>query len=945
MLTGEVDPISIKPEVPPETVTMLEATNILFMGTNIVEGDGKGIVIATGADNQLSRIAANAGGDDVVSSLQRDIERLVKIIGSFAIITASVVVLFWAFNLRVYHNGFMSVSSMIANSVSVAVAYIPEGLPLALSMGLTIIANRLCVVHKVLVKRLATIETLGSMSFLGSDKTGTLTKNQMTVTNLLHAGVMKLDNYQPETKGSMIMNPVDASNRVAVFCNQSTVQIENIEISKDEDLSDVESGIALKNPTSVLPSNLQSDKDIMEMIEKPSKKFKKVRMPIGSNATDRALLAWTLPTGQYDTLISKYRLLLQMPFNSSTKLAASIVEEIETGEVYVLMKGAPERIIKHCINYLDGEGYSQKITPLFQDHMLTMIDEEASLGRRMVGLAQLGPLSLLGYKKDHKYTYEPTPNFPMLGYHFIGAVAISDPPKEGVCEAIDSLREAGIIVAMITGDAANTAEAIAKEIHIISSTLANNIRVDRLIDFYARYPQDYNIEQLPAELKKLGTYSDKHSEAIIVTGSELDIIDQDAWDYVFEHKELVFARTTPEHKLMIVKEAQRRGHRVGVTGDGVNDSPALKNADVGIAMNNGADVARDAAAIVLLNDDFASIVHGVKEGRVIFENLRKVIGYQIAAGCWAELLPVLATFFLGIPQPLSSFLMIMISCISDVFAGVALMNEPAEHAIMKRPPRDLKNSPLLNYKLVLYGYLFIGNLESIGPFFNYFWYMANRGNTRAVPDPIPADDDGSRSFPAGYRLSQLIGAWNWGLADGDLYDDQMKAAAVGSSVFYVAIVVAQMGHLLSIRRKTPYFYDAIMNTQVYQAHMLAEDTNEHASVTTDGLNNNNTQEMTTTLRINQSKFYLNRPIYQRIWDEICYTRFPRNVLYAWFGSICTIIFFNYIPVFTMYCGTANVPGKYWGYAFGWSLMCFVLAEIRKWIIILYPDSWIAHLDF
>jgi sodium/potassium-transporting ATPase subunit alpha len=363
---------------------------------------------------------------------------------------------------------------------------------------------------------------------------------------------------------------------------------------------------------------------------------------------------------------------------------------------------------------------------------------------------------------------------------------------------------------------------------------------------------------------------------------------------------MVFARTTPDQKLQIVKQCQERGYRVGVTGDGVNDCPALKIADVGIAMNSGADVARDVASIVLLNNDFAAIVQAVKEGRLIFENLRKVIAYQICGGGWCELLPVLVTFFFGMPQPLTSFLMIMICCLSDVYAGVALMNEPAEHEIMQQPPRDFKTSRLIDYKIILYSYLFYGNLITVGSFYTFFLYMAERGDTRAVPNPIPSDDNGNLSFPAGYRIDQLFFAWNWGLNSGDLGDDQQSAISVGSSIFYICIVVAQMGHLLSIRRKTPYFFDSILNTK-------------------------------------QST----KNVFSRIFDEIQHSHIRWPIVAAWILSICTINFFNYISVFQDYCQTAAVPGRYWGIAIGWSLLWFVVAELRKWVILLYPQSFVA----
>jgi len=904
MFTGESEPVKMTTGViTDDTVTMLSASNIGFMGTDIIEGQGKGIVIATGASNQLNKIIQGASGKTLQTSLQKDIDRLVLIIGSFALITGIVVVLFWAFWIRVRHSSFMSVSSMIANAISVVVAYVPEGLPLALSMGLTIIARRLCLSHNVLVKRLSTIETVGSMSFLGSDKTGTLTQNKMTVTNLVSAINLVSDakDGQDGTLASRLTTLHFLARRVCTINNQASLQL------ADDDQKEA-----------VNPNHKNEDEEAAGI----QLQNVRVRMvAVGGNVTDQALLNWAAQAqDDVDLFLHNYFVLCRIPFSSTTKMSAVVVKDLKTNERYILVKGAPEYVLAHCTSYLDEEMTQKNMTGDFNQKITKEMNIEASKGRRMVGLAQMGPLNSLEYPIQYEFHAEPKPNFPLNRLTFISAVAVSDPPKEGVKEAIEEIREAGIIVAMITGDAAPTAIAIAKEVGIVTydsgvpDTLLNlrvppEITTSKTVvvrDSGKIKEKDEGDAKEDDELISKKILDAVRSTAIAVTGPELDTVTNEDWDFIFQHKEFIFARTTPEHKLMIVKEAQRRGHRVGVTGDGINDSPALKNADVGIAMKNGAEVARDAAAIVLLDNNFSSIVHAVMEGRLIFTNLRRVIGYQISAGCWGELLPVLATFFLGLPQPLSSFLMILISCMTDVYAGIALMNEPPETDIMRQPPRDIRKSHLLDYRLVVYAYLFYANLNSVGAFYTYFLYMAERGNTRALPDPIPGDDASYNpsDLPAGYRLGQLIGAWNWGAASGPLSDDETQAANVGSSIFFVCIVVTQMGHLLSIRRKTPYFYDAIMNTK-----------NEPDNV------------------------------FRRIFNELIQSEVRWPIVCAWIGSIVTVNFFNYVPIFQQYCGTAAVPGRYWGIAVGWSILWFTVAEIRKWIIKLFPQSFLARHDW
>jgi magnesium-transporting ATPase (P-type) len=340
----------------------------------------------------------------------------------------------------------------------------------------------------------------------------------------------------------------------------------------------------------------------------------------------------------------------------------------------------------------------------------------------------------------------------------------------------------------ITGDAASTAVAIARQVGIVSTTTA----LDSVKPFLRATASNESTDskttsnimtlvelrdsvlttsgrnvQLPASTADTAATTSSRDDiihvyapqptaaaaaaantAVLVVGAELEALPANGWDFIFTHREMVFCRTTPEQKLEIVKQAQLRGDRVGVTGDGVNDSPALKRADVGIAMASGSDVARDAADIVLLSDEFPAVVHGVCEGRLIFANLRKVIAYQISAGCWSELLPVLATFFLGMPQPLSSFLMIIVSCVTDVFAGVALTNEPSESDIMLKPPRNVRTQRLVDAKLVGYAYFFYANLLSIGAFANYFVYMQSRGPVIPSSQQLTLNDD---AFPIGKR--------------------------------------------------------------------------------------------------------------------------------------------------------------------------------------------------
>lgn len=448
-------------------------------------------------------------------------------------------------------------------------------------------------------------------------------------------------------------------------------------------------------------------------------------------------------------------------------------------------------------------------------------------------------------------------------------------------------------------------------------------------------------------------------------------------------------------------------------GDGVNDAPALRRADIGIAMNSGSDASKDASSIILLKNNFTAISHAIQEGRLIFINLRKVIGYQISAGGWSELLPVLAYFFLGLPQPLSSFFMIIISCLTgklllhfhiecnaiirnctdarcsqknaDVFAGVAIMNEVPEENVLLVPPRDYKNSHLVNLSLVIYAYLFYANMICLGAFYNYFDYMETRGSVTSIPTPIPLDDDpfntpsalGYRTFPAGYSPIQLLFAWNW-TADSStaLGRDQLAAMNTASSVYFVTVVVAQMGHLLSIRSKIPYFAEEILGKE-WIKRRAEHDQVAHSAINHDvdvqgiefankrirpdsndqlggqigrGLMMSSSESLddqnsSTAGQVDEERRggVLNAPIRGKGFLPFLLEYIRWGVVMAWIGSIAVALIVTESPIIQDYCGTAAVPGKYWLYAFGWSVSWFTIAEIRKWLIFLFPHSLASQL--
>lgn len=866
MLTGENEPITLISDTELSTISLLQSHNIAFMGSNIASGNGIGLVIATGKKNQLAKIATQVNDNKVVlTSLQKELNRFVVLIVTLALLTVLIVILVWIFFLNIKHKGFLSVTGLIANVIAVVVAFIPEGLPIAMETGLSLIAYRLCHLHKVLVKNLSIIETVGSMTFLATDKTGTLTQNIMTVTEIISCcNIYDITIHVNLTKADIFHDIM----LVAVLCNESKLEV----IKDQEDIN--------------------------------------ICKAIGSNGIDKALLNWAQTNHMVDNIQRDYHIIDTISFNSSTKIAMSIIQKYDNIDfIIIIIKGAPEYVLRQCTSYID-ETYGE-IRPLDDKGKAQLMQNIASisqLGKRVIALAKSNYIQYNKTKFEDRAASSKAKKYPVKDMIFISCIAVSDPPRDGVYDTIKQLRGAGIKIAMVTGDSLPTAMSIGHQVGILSQlnpiheydTLhqfneyeeLNHGNLKEIMDKYMLENKSQDVEEQNMQLY--------NSSSILIDGHDLDHISTYGWNYIFSHDEMIFSRTTPDQKLMIVRESQIRGHRTGVTGDGVNDSPALKNADVGISMGlSGTAVARDASSIVLLDDNFNSILKAVEEGRLIFANLRKVIAYQMSAGSWAELLPVLATFFLGMPQPLSSFLMIVISAITDVFAGLALINEPPEKVILTEKPRNIKTCRLVDWKIILYSFLFYGNMEAIGAFLNYFLYMYERGPVNRIANPIPIDDDGTVKFPIGYLPKQLIGAWNWGLNSNNLGDDEIKAAATGSSVFFVTLVVCQMGHLLAIRRKTPYFSDSLKNFQSIDGNLI-----------------------------------------QRMWQEVS---FEKRIIFAWIGSILVANFFNEIPQVQIHVGAGSVPGRYWGIAIGWSILIFMINEMRKWIVFLYPKSFISKI--
>ena len=613
---------------------------------------------------------------------------------------------------------------------------------------------------------------------------------------------------------------------------------------------------------------------------------------------------------EVDLLRSSYQVVAAVPFSSTTKLSAVVVSR--DGDHTVFVKGAPEIILKRCQFVLTADGFAEELTQDGRRLINDMIERQAKFGERVVSLAKLA-LNPHIYSPQFSFKLDPEPNFPLTGLTYIASICVSDPPRPTVKDSIEALRRAGIKVMMLTGDSHVTAQAIAAQVGILTplyalpkaeykanqeegkclfgkESLGSLSEGATVIHTLADFQQSSDTQRIESLNDQRGGYY----HALIADGHDLELCTPLSWDYIFRHSEVIFSRTTPDHKLLIVKECQKRGFLVGVTGDGVNDSPALKYSSIGISFSNASEVAKDAASIVLLNNDFTSIVHAVEEGRLIFCNLRKVIAYAMAAGVWSELVPVVATFVIGLPQPLAPFLMIVISCLTDVYAGIALTREPPEENILLVPPRNLKTQPLVDIKLLLYSSLFYGTMELVGAFVLYCTYMSSRGRYHF----------GENIYPANFYPPDLIGAWTWGQSPNSqiAIEDMQNASRVASSVFFVALITAQWGHLISVRRRSPYFSDAIMNT------------------------NNSTDH-----------------IFKRIKDELLQSAPRIPIVAAIVASAVTAVIVNQVPGVQRYAGTGAVPAELWGYAICFSIAWFLVAEAYKWLHLAYPNNPIISI--
>ncbi|EAW15042.1 cation-translocating P-type ATPase [Aspergillus clavatus NRRL 1] len=735
ILTGESLPIN--GTVDSTDVNYLETHSIGLQGTHCVSGSVIGVVVSTGDSTVFGRIAKLTSEPKTgLTPLEKEILRFVTLIVVIMLVMIIVIIIVWATWLRKDHPDWINVPTLIVDCVSVAIAFIPEGLPIALTANLTITAN-LMSKHKILCKSLKTVETLGSVSVICSDKTGTLTKNRMFVTDCAVSSAT----YTPDSaRDEMVLKGKNSAihqlRSVAGLCNAAEFDAATMQLPIHE------------------------------------------RKVIG-DATDQAILRFSEGLGLVSELRSLWKKTFELAFNSKNKfmirtfslvdatglnLAMSPAEaaQFQRDDTLLMIKGAPDILIDRCTHIVGIDGNVQQLDQHALNQLKQVKDQWSTEGKRVILLARkvfsAGQIHSLPF--SHEFEAEVM-NHAKTGLVLVGMAGIVDPPRDEIPEVVQTLRRAGIKIFMVTGDFGLTAVAIARQCGIVST--------DGPVD---------DIQSLKRFPPVNDNFSEKvRSSAISLSGSELIALNEHQWEQLCQYQEIVFWRTTPEQKLRIVREFQARDEIVGMTGDGVNDAPSLKAADIGIALGSGSDIAIEASDMVLL-DSFSAIVAAVQYGRVVFDNLKKTIIYLLPAGSWSEFWPVLTSVVFGLPQVLSSFLMIIICCFTDCAAATVLAYEAPEADVLLRPPRKPKQERLVNWKLIFQAYGVIGMLETVVSFAMAYWYLERNG--------IPFS---ALWFKFGEVPADI---------DPDWYAARLNEA---SSVYFINLVVMQWFNLMAIRTR------------------------------------------------------------------------------------------------------------------------------------------------
>jgi len=605
-----------------------------FAGTLVTQGQARAVVVATGAATEIGRIGR------MLESVEQGTTPLLRKMEAFGRVLTTVIlaagVLLFLFGTLVHGLG---AGEMFMAAVGLSVAAIPEGLPAIMTITLAIGVQRMAARNAV-IRRLPAVETLGSVTVICSDKTGTLTRNEMTVQQVICAG------QALEVEG-------------AGYAPQGALLFEGKAIEPAALQARAPAARALAEAAALCNDASLHEKDQL--------------WTLAGDPTEGALLTLAMKAGLAPAELHVDRPRLDViPFESEHRFMATLHATEEDSEV--LVKGAPERILAMCSRQLEANGEERELD---EAHWQAQIEAQARAGRRVLALAR----RTLSAGKQTLEHADVASELTLLGL-----VGIIDPPREEAIRAVAQCRAAGIRVVMITGDHGVTASAIARQLG-----MGDDIKA--------------------------------------ITGLELEQMDEAAMRQAVAEAR-VFARASPEHKLRLVRALQANGEVVAMTGDGVNDAPALKQADVGVAMGmKGTEAAKQAGAIVLADDNFASIAHAVEEGRTVYDNLRKSVTFLLPIN-GGESLSLLLAVLLGVALPITPAQVLWVNMVSSVALVMVLAFEPTEADVMQRPPRRPDEAMLSRF--VIWRIFFVSGLFLAGIFGMYQWMLSQGATVEAA---------------------------------------------------------------------------------------------------------------------------------------------------------------------------------------------------------------------
>ncbi len=683
-LTGEAIPSRKTSDASNQPgLSELDRPNLIFAGTSIASGTGRAVVTATGMSTQFGRIAhLTQSISEEPTPFQKELNHLSKITAWIAAGVGAIVAVVGYFSLQI------PVKEVILLALGIVIAVIPEGLVATLTLSLAAAVQRLAQ-RGVLTKKLSTVEKLGQVSVICTDKSGTLTQNQMTVRDIWVAGHrIKVTGVGYEPVGDFLPDPTGQSwekdllnlLEVASCCNNARV-----------------------NPPSMEHPGWTSLGD----------------------QTEAALKVTAMKEGILEEAVNRILPRIhEIPFDARRKRMTTIHREVNREIAFI--KGAPREVLQLCTRILVHDEVLS-LTNQMRAEILAANDEYARGALRVLALARRELPPRTGTYQAENVEQDLT---------FLGLMAMMDPPRPQVEKAVQTCREANIRIVMITGDYGLTAESLARRVGMLTT-----------------------------------------KNSIILTGAELDELSDVALQELLE-KEVLFARMAPEHKMRLVSAFQQRGEVVAVTGDGVNDAPALRKADVGIAMGIiGTDVAKEAADIILTKDDFGAITAAIEEGRGVYDNIRKFITYIFSSNI-PEIMPfIVKANFPLIPLALSVRQILAIDLGTDMFPALALGMEKPEPDVMKRPPRP-RNQPLLDRGL-LWRAFWLGMLEAGLCFVGFLFIFIFSGHVHQIGLAFLAP----LASIVNFKLAVPFG----------------QAMLLASTVYHAGVVMSQVGNALACR--------------------------------------------------------------------------------------------------------------------------------------------------